>query len=132
MTNLERLQAAKMPFAELMGIEFIEAELERVVAQLKIRDDLCTTGRIVHGGALMALADSVGAAGTILNLPEDAKGTATIESKTNFIGAGPAGTTLTAVATPIHRGGRSQVWQTRIETESGKLIALVTQTQLVL
>ena len=132
MTNLEKLQKFKMPFAESMGIEITDVEAERIVARLRIRPDLCTTGGIVHGGALMALADTIGAAGTLLNLPDDAKGTATIESKTNFIGSGPEGTTLIAVATPIHRGRRSQVWQTRIETEKGKLVALVTQTQLVL
>ena len=132
MTNMEKLQKFKMPFAESMGIEFTEADAERVVARLKIREELCTTGGIVHGGALMALADSAGAAATIINLPEDAKGTATIESKTNFIGAGPQGTILIATATPIHRGRKSQVWQTRIETEAGKLVALVTQTQLIL
>ena len=80
----------------------------------------------------MALADSVGAAATIINLPEDAKGTTTLESKTNFIGPAKAGTTVHAIATPVHRGRRTQVWQTRIETEDGRLVALVTQTQMVL
>jgi 1,4-dihydroxy-2-naphthoyl-CoA hydrolase len=86
----------------------------------------------VHGGAIMALADSVGAAATVINLPDDAKGTTTIESKTNFIGAAKEGTTVIAVATPVHRGRRTQVWQTRLETEEGRLIAVVTQTQMVL
>ena len=132
MTGLERFRKLKMPFSELMGVEFVEAELERVTARLVVREDLCTSGHIIHGGAVMALADAVGAVGTVLNLPEEAKGTTTIESKTNFIGAGKEGAILTAVATPIHRGRRSHVWQTRIETEDGKLIAIVTQTQLVL
>ena len=80
----------------------------------------------------LAFADSVGAAATVINLPEDAKGTTTIESKTNFIGGAREGTTLIATATPVHRGRRTQVWQTRLETEDGKLVAVVTQTQMVL
>jgi 1,4-dihydroxy-2-naphthoyl-CoA hydrolase len=132
MTPLEKLHAMKMPFAELKGVQFIEAEKDRVVAKMTIRPDLCTLGRIAHGGAIMAFADSVGAAATVINLPEDAKGTTTLESKTNFIGGAKEGTTVIATATPIHRGRRTQVWQTRLETEDGKLVALVTQTQMVL
>jgi len=132
MTPLEKLNAMKIPFAELKGVQFTEAENDRVVARMAVRPDLCTIGHIIHGGAVMALADSVGAAATMLNLHEDAKGTTTIESKTNFIGPAREGTTVIAIATPIHRGRRTQVWQTRLETEEGKLIALVTQTQMVL
>ncbi|MDE2380055.1 PaaI family thioesterase [Bradyrhizobium sp.] len=132
MTPLEKLHAMKMPFAELKGVQFVEAEKERVVAKMTVRPDLCTLGHIAHGGAIMAFADSVGAAATVLNLPEDAKGTTTLESKTNFIGGAKEGTTVIATATPIHRGRRTQVWQTRLETEDGKLVALVTQTQMVL
>jgi uncharacterized protein (TIGR00369 family) len=80
----------------------------------------------------MALADSVGAAATVINLPEDAKGTTTLESKTNFIGGAKEGTTVIAIAAPVHRGRRTQVWQTRVESEDGKLVAIVTQTQMVL
>jgi len=132
MTPLERINALKMPFAELKGVTFTEAEADRVVARMVVRPDLCTLHHTVHGGALMALADSVGAAATVINLPEDAKGTTTIESKTNFIGGAKEGTTLVAIATPVHRGRRTQVWQTRVETEDGKLVAIVTQTQLIL
>ncbi len=132
MTPLEKIKSLPMPFALLMGVTFTEAGLERVVATLMVRDDLCTVGGAIHGGAVMALADSVGAAATVINLPADAKGTTTIESKTNFIGAAKAGTTVRAVATPVHRGRRTQVWQTRIETEEGRLVAVVTQTQMVL
>lgn len=132
MTPLERIRSFPLPFAELMGITFIKADTEHVVATLLVRDDLCTVGRSIHGGALMALADSVGAAATVVNLPADAKGTTTIESKTNFVSGAAAGTTITATATPVHRGRRTQVWQTRIESAEGKLIALVTQTQMVL
>ena len=120
-----------MPFAALMGVRFIEANRDRVTAILMVREALCTAGRIVHGGALMAFADTVGAAATVLNLPDGA-GTTTLESKTNFLRGATVGATLTATATPVHRGRRTQVWQTRIETEDGKLVALVTQTQMVL
>ena len=132
MTPLEKINAMKMPFAELKGVQFTAAEKDRVVARMPVRPDLCTLNHTVHGGALMAFADSVGAAATVINLPEDAKGTTTIESKTNFIGAAKQGTTVIAIATPVHRGRRTQVWQTRLETEEGKLVAIVTQTQMVL
>jgi uncharacterized protein (TIGR00369 family) len=132
MTPLELINSRPLPFAVLMGITFTEAEPERVSATMKVRDDLCTLGEAVHGGAIMAFADTVGAAATIINLPADAKGTTTIESKTNFIGAARAGVTMRATATPIHRGRRTQVWQTRLETEEGRLVAVVTQTQMVL
>jgi 1,4-dihydroxy-2-naphthoyl-CoA hydrolase len=132
MTPLEQIKAIKLPFAELKGVSFIAADKDRVVASMLVRPDLCTSGHIAHGGAIMALADSVGAAATVINLPEDAKGTTTVESKTNFIGGAREGTTVVATATPVHRGRRTQVWQTRVETEDGKLVALVTQTQMIL
>jgi uncharacterized protein (TIGR00369 family) len=132
MTPLEQINAIKLPFAELKGVSFIAADKDRVVASMLVRPDLCTSGHIAHGGAIMALADSVGAAATLINLPTDAKGTTTVESKTNFIGGAREGTTVVATATPVHRGRRTQVWQTRVETEDGKLVALVTQTQMVL
>ena len=132
MTPLEKVHSMKMPFAELKGVTFTEAERDRVVARMLVRPDLCTLGHTLHGGAIMALADSVGAAATVINLPEDAKGTTTIESKTNFIGGAKEGMTIIATATPVHRGRRTQVWQTRLETEDGKLVAVVTQTQMVL
>jgi 1,4-dihydroxy-2-naphthoyl-CoA hydrolase len=132
MTLLEKIQSRPLPFAVLMGVTFTEALEDRVTATLLVREGLCTLGNAIHGGAVMAFADTVGAAATIINLPEGAQGTTTIESKTNFIGAAKAGATLRAVATPIHRGRRTQVWQTRIETAEGKLVAVVTQTQMVL
>jgi 1,4-dihydroxy-2-naphthoyl-CoA hydrolase len=132
MTPLDKINSLKMPFAELKGVTFIEAGQDKVVARMLVRPDLCTLGHTLHGGAMMALADSVGAAATVINLPEDAKGTTTIESKTNFIGPAREGITVTATATPVHRGRRTQVWQTRLETEEGKLVAIVTQTQMVL
>ena len=132
MTPFERISSMKMPFAELKGVKFTEASKDRVVAKMLVRPDLCTLHHTIHGGAVMALADSVGAAATVINLPADAKGTTTIESKTNFIGGAKEGSTVTATATPVHRGRRTQVWQTRLETEAGKLVAIVTQTQMVL
>ena len=132
MTPLEKIRSIKMPFAELKGVTFVEAGKDRVVARMLVRPDLCTAGHTIHGGAVMALADSVGAAATVINLPDDAKGTTTIESKTNFIGAAKEGATVIATASPVHRGRRTQVWQTRVEAEDGKLVAVVTQTQMVL
>jgi 1,4-dihydroxy-2-naphthoyl-CoA hydrolase len=132
MSLLEKIQGMKMPFAELKGVTFTEADKDRVVAKMVVRPDLCTLHHTIHGGAVMALADSVGAAATVINLPADAKGTTTIESKTNFIGGAKEGATIVATATPVHRGRRTQVWQTRLETEDGKLVAIVTQTQMVL
>lgn len=132
MTLLEKIQSRPMPFAVLMGVTFTQAEQNKVVATMVVREDLCTMGHSIHGGAVMAFADSVGAAATVINLPPDAKGTTTIESKTNFVGAAKAGSTITATATPVHLGRRTHVWQTRIETGEGKLVAVVTQTQLIL
>ena len=132
MTLLAKINALKMPFAELMGVTFTEVEKDRIVARMLVRPDLCTLNHTIHGGAVMALADSVGAAATVINLPDDAKGTTTLESKTNFVGGAKEGTTVVATATPVHRGRSPQVWPTRLETADGKLVALVTQTQLVL
>lgn len=132
MTALELIQSRPMPLAVLMGITFVEASKDRVVATMAVREDLCTLGHSIHGGAVMAFADSVGAAATVINLPPEAKGTTTIESKTNFTGAAKAGATVTATATPIHIGRRTQVWQTRIESAEGRLVAVVTQTQMIL
>ncbi len=132
MTPLEKIHSLKMPFAELKGVTFTAAEKDRVVARMLVRSDLCTVNHTIHGGAVMALADSVGAAATFINLPENAKGTTTVESKTNFLGGAKEGVTVIATATPVHRGHRTQVWQTRLETDDGRLVALVTQTQLVL
>ena len=132
MDSLEKLKQLALPFAELIGIEFVEASADRVVAELTVRDDLCTRPAVMHGGAIMAFADTLGAAGTILNL-RDGAGTTTVESKTNFIAAAPAGSRLRGEATPVHRGRRTQVWQTRITlADTGRLVALVSQTQLVL
>jgi len=131
MDLLERLRAQPLPFAELLGIELISASPEGVVAAMTVREDLCTRPAVLHGGAVMAFADTLGAIATVANLPEGA-GTTTIESKTNFIGPAAAGTRVTGETTAVHRGRRTMVWQTRVTTSEGKLVALVTQTQLVL
>lgn len=113
-----------------LGIEFVEVTADRVVARLAVSDKLLTTTGVVHGGTLMAFADTTGAAGTAANLAEGQR-TATLESKTNFI-AGCRTGVIQAVATPIHKGKRTQVWETRITDESGKLLSVTTQTQMIL
>ena len=118
-------------FPELIGVRFVEAESDRVVAELDVRDEHCTVPGVMHGGAIMALADTLGGAATALNLPPGA-GTTTIESKTNFFAAARAGQTVRAECTPLHRGRRTMVWQTRITSPEGKLLALDTQTQMVI
>ncbi len=126
-----KLNGNPLPFAKLLGIVFTVVEPERVVAEMPVREELCTRPDICHGGALMALADTVGAAATMVNLPEG-HGTTTLESKTNFLAGAPLGAKLIAEATPIHRGRSTQVWQTRITVDGGRLAAVVTQTQMVL
>ena len=118
-------------FPGLMGIQLMEVTPERVVASMEVRPDLCTTGKVLHGGAIMAFADTLGAVATIANLPADAR-TTTIESKTNFLRAAPEGTRITGECTAFHRGKTTMVWQTQIKTDSGKLCAVVIQTQLVI
>ncbi len=132
MTLLDQINAHSLPFARLVGVEFTFAELDKVTARLVVRPDLCTSGSIVHGGCLMAFIDTVGAMATVINLAPDAKGTTTLESKTNFIAGAPVGSVLIATSTPVHRGRRTQVWQTRVELEGGRLVATAMQTQMVL
>jgi len=119
-------------FPGLVGIRFTAAERDVVRAELTVRRELCTMPMaVLHGGALMSLADTLGAVATVLNLPAGA-GTTTIESKTNFFRAAPVDTTVTGECTPLHRGKSTMVWQTRVTTEDGALVAMVTQTQMVL
>ena len=120
-----------LPFADLMGVTILEATKTRVVGSLTVREELTTGGHILHGGAYMAFADSLGAVAGHLNLPAGAR-TTTLESKTNFLGSAKAGETITGEATPLHVGRRSSVWQTRITNAEGRLLAMVTQTQLTL
>ncbi|HET6970578.1 MAG TPA: PaaI family thioesterase [Phenylobacterium sp.] len=120
-----------MPFSDLMGVEIVERTKARVRGRLTVREDLCTAGGILHGGAFMAFADALGAIGGVLNLPAGAR-TTTLESKTNFLGSAPVGTVVEGEATPLHVGRRSSVWQTRITNEAGKLLCLVIQTQMTI
>jgi 1,4-dihydroxy-2-naphthoyl-CoA hydrolase len=116
---------------DLLGIEFTDVAPDKVVARLAVRKDLCTVGDNLHGGAIMAFADTLGAVAAILNMPEGAR-TTTIESKTNFIGGAPAGSRVVGESVPVHKGRTTVVCQTTIRSEAGKLVALVTQTQLVI
>lgn len=118
-------------FPGLMGVRLTEVAPERVVAQMEVRPDLCTAGGILHGGAYMAFADTLGAVGTIINLPEG-KRTTTTDSSTKFIAGARVGTTVTGTSVALHRGRTTQVWQTCVTNADGKLCAVVTQTQLVL
>ena len=114
------------------GVEITSATSEAIEGYLDVRDELCTTGGIIHGGAVMAFADAMGAVGAFVSLPEGAKGTTTIESKTNFLGAAKIGERVTAVAKPLSIGRRISVWQITMTRTDGKPVAVVTQTQLVL
>lgn len=128
--TVDELNEHAVPLARTLGIMMVEAGPERVVAEMTVREEICTLGNTLHGGAIMSLADIAGATGAFLSLPEGAIGTTTTESKTNMISSPPVGTKVIATATPVHKGKTSQVWQTRIEREDGKLVALTTQTQL--
>ena len=131
MDPLEKLNEESLPFAQLLGIRLLSAAPERVLAEMPVRDDLCTRPAVLHGGALMAFADTLGAYATVLNL-RDGAGTTTIESKTNFLAPAPVGTTVLGECLPLHRGKRTMVWQTRITSQEGRLLGIVTQTQMVL
>lgn len=116
--------------AKHIGIRFVEATKDRVVAEIEVKPELMTTTGTLHGGTLMAFADTVGAAGTVVNL-QPGQSTATLESKTNFFAACREGT-VRAESTPLHRGKRTHVWQTRITDPGGRLLSLTIQTQVIL
>ncbi len=126
--QFNRRLAGTLP--DLLGMRFVSLDPDRVVAELDIRDALRTVGGALHGGTLMAFADTLGAAATIVNIPAGA-GTTTLESKTNFFAAGRAGV-VRGESTPLHRGRRTHVWQTRVTDEAGRLLSLTLQTQMVL
>lgn len=128
----DQIQRLMQPlFPGLMGVQVTEASATRVVATMEVRPDLCTAGGILHGGAHMAFADTLGAVGTLINLPEG-KRTTTTDSSTKFIGGAPVNTVVTGECVALHRGRTTMVWQTSIRTAEGKLCSVVTQTQLVL
>jgi uncharacterized protein (TIGR00369 family) len=128
---MEEFVSNGQPLARTLGIEITEVSKTVIRGRLEVRPEICTSGNILHGGAIMAFADTLGATGAFLNLPPGA-GTTTIESKTNFISGAKEGTTVTAESTPLHIGRRTSVWQTKIMREDGKLVAVVTQSQMVL
>ncbi len=130
--NVDMIQQALEPlFPGLMGIKLVAVAADRVVGELAVKTELCTTGNILHGGAYMAFADTLGAVGTFLNLPPGA-GTTTTDSSTKFIAGAKLGSTVRGESVALHRGRTTMVWETRISNENGKLCAIVTQTQLVL
>ena len=132
MHSLESIQNLLQPlFPGLMGVRITELAPDRVVAELGVRPDLCTTGGVLHGGAYMAFADTLGAIGTIVNMPQG-KRTTTTDSSTKFISAARVNTTVIGECSALHRGRTTMVWQTMVKSEQGKLCAVVTQTQLVL
>jgi uncharacterized protein (TIGR00369 family) len=132
MLTVDQLNQLIVPlFPGLLGLTLTEATPERVVATLLVRPDLCTAGGILHGGAHMAFADTLGAVGTIMNLPQG-KRTTTTDSSTKFIAGAAVNTTVTGECVALHRGRTTQVWQTSIRNAEGKLCSVVTQTQLTL
>jgi 1,4-dihydroxy-2-naphthoyl-CoA hydrolase len=119
------------PFADFMGMKITHLSRDKVEAEILVREELNNRFGVMHGGAVMALADNLGGTATFANLPEGGR-TATIESKTNFFAPIPVGDTARAECTPLHRGRTTMVWQTRITRNDGRLCALVTQTQIVI
>jgi 1,4-dihydroxy-2-naphthoyl-CoA hydrolase len=128
--RIEAIAADQPPFARLMGLKLIEVSRDRVVAEIVVREELTNRNGGLHGGAVMGIADNMGGTATFVNMPPGA-GTTTIESKTNFFAAVPAGDTIRAECTPLHRGRTTMVWQTRIIRSDGRLAAVVIQTQLI-
>jgi 1,4-dihydroxy-2-naphthoyl-CoA hydrolase len=114
-----------------LGLTITVAQKDRVVAEMTIRQDHCTEADSVHGGVMMAYADTIGALGTCLNL-KDKQATTTIESKSNFFAGTPLGAKPIAESVPLHRGRRTQVWETRLLHENGRLAAKITHTQIVI
>ncbi len=132
MHDLAAIQALIEPlFPGLMGVRVTEVAGDRIVAEMPVRADLCTAGGILHGGAYMAFADTLGAVGTLLNLAPGRR-TTTTDSSTKFIAGARLDTIVTGECLALHRGRTTMVWQTSIRNDAGKLCAVVTQTQLVL
>ena len=118
-------------FPRLMGVRIMVAEPDRIVGEMTVRPDLCTSGGTLHGGAYMAFADTLGAIGTVVNLAPG-KRTTTTDSSTKFMTGAKVGTVVTGESTPLHKGRTTQVWQTMVRNDQGKLCAVVTQTQLIM
>ena len=118
------------PFTKLLGVNVLHRSSERTEAELMVREELCNRRGVLHGGAVMALGDTLGGMTASISLPDGGR-TATIESKTNFLAAVPKGDTARAICMPLHRGRTTIVLETRITRSDGKLAAIVTQTQLI-
>ena len=131
MSDMNEMALTQPPFAEFLGLNVTHVSPGRVTAELVARPELNNRFGIMHGGAIMALADNLGGTATTANLKEG-QSTTTVESKTNFFAAIPIGDIAKAECTPLHRGRSTMVWQTRITRGDGRLCAMVTQTQLVL
>jgi uncharacterized protein (TIGR00369 family) len=129
---LAALQRRQPPFSRKVGIHFVEATPDRVIAEMQVEADMCNNMKSLHGGAMMSLADTAGAMSTAVTLTEG-QGTTTIESKSNFFAPVALGDVAVAEAIPLHKGRTTYVWETRITRKSdGRLAALITQTQLIL
>ena len=131
MSTVNEVAFQQPPFADFLGLKITHVSAEKVTAELPMREELNNRFNIMHGGAIMALADNLGGTATSANL-KPGQSTTTIESKTNFFAAIPIGDTAYAECTPLHRGRSTMVWQTKITRGDGRLCALVTQTQMVL
>ncbi len=126
------LMIDRIPFAKMIGVRLDSFAKDRIVARLEVKPELCNPMGTLHGGALISIADTLGAVGAFANLPNGANGTTTLESKTNFLGPAKSGETVIATCTPIHIGRRTSIWQTEVTTEAGRKVGLITQTQMVL
>ena len=131
MSLVDDINARNTPFTSLIGVTYTDATPDHLEATMLIREDMCTANSRAHGGALMSFADSMGAIATAIFLPDGFR-TTTMESNTKFLRAAPVGDVLKGVCTPVHKGRTTQVWRTEIFREDGKLVAVVTQTQMVL
>ena len=130
----DKLQKASQhlpPLMKLLGIELLRVEADLIEARMVAREDMSNGVGILHGGAYMSFADYLGALGTVVNLPKGSS-TTTMESKTNFFAPAPVGSTVLGTCTPLHKGRRTMVWQTRLTNPEGRLLAMITQTQMVL
>jgi 1,4-dihydroxy-2-naphthoyl-CoA hydrolase len=128
---VDKLRRHVPPFMQMLGAELVSATLDHIEARLTVRDDMGNGSGILHGGVYMSFADYLGAIGTVVNLPKGAS-TTTMESKTNFFRPARSGDVITGVSTPLHKGRRTMVWQTRLTDKDGKLLAMITQTQMVI
>ncbi len=128
---IDKLRRNTPTFMTLLGVELVSATLDRIEARMVAREDMGNGSGILHGGAYMSFADYLGAIGTVVNLPKGAS-TTTMESKTNFFRPCPIGGTVIGVSTPLHKGRRTMVWQTRLASPDDKMLALITQTQMVI